>query len=36
MEFDPGADGPEEARRCEYAAVVESIRFAWEELGVGR
>jgi sugar phosphate isomerase/epimerase len=36
VEFDPGVDGPEEARRREYAAVVESIRFAREELGVGR
>jgi sugar phosphate isomerase/epimerase len=35
VEFDPGEDGPEEARRREYAAVVESIRFAREELGVG-
>jgi sugar phosphate isomerase/epimerase len=35
VEFDPGQDGPEEARRREYAAVVESIRFAREELGVG-
>lgn len=36
VEFDPGTDGPEAARRREYAAVVESIRFAREELGVGR
>jgi sugar phosphate isomerase/epimerase len=36
VEFDPGADGPQEARHREYAAVVESIRFAREELGVGR
>jgi 3-oxoisoapionate decarboxylase len=36
VEFDPGMDGPEEARRKEYAAVVESIRFAREELKVGR
>jgi hypothetical protein len=34
VEFDPGKDGPEEARRREYAAVVESIRFARQELGV--
>jgi 3-oxoisoapionate decarboxylase len=34
VEFDPGTDGPDEARRREYAAVVESIRFAREELGV--
>ena len=34
VEFDPGADGPEEARRREYAAVEESIRFSREELGV--
>jgi sugar phosphate isomerase/epimerase len=36
VEFDPGADGPEEARRREYAAVKESIRFARDVLGVGR
>jgi len=36
VEFDPGADGHEEARRREYAAAVENIRFAREELGVGR
>jgi sugar phosphate isomerase/epimerase len=36
VEFDPGSDGPEEARRREYEAVVQSIRFAREELGVGR
>ncbi len=36
VEFDPGNDGPEEARRREYAAVVESIQFARNELGVGR
>jgi len=36
VEFDPGADGPVEARRREYEAVVQSIRFAREELGVGR
>ncbi|MGD2098294.1 MAG: sugar phosphate isomerase/epimerase [Desulfobacterales bacterium] len=36
VEFDPGKDGPEEARRREYAAVVESIRFARQELGVGQ
>ena len=36
VEFDPGADGPEAARRREYEAVVESIRFAREELGVGK
>ncbi len=36
VEFDPGADGPAEARRREYDAVVESIRFAREELGVGK
>lgn len=36
VEFDPGADGPEEARRREYQAVVDSIRFIREELGVGR
>jgi sugar phosphate isomerase/epimerase len=35
VEFDPGKDGPEEARRREYAAVVESIRFVRHELGVG-
>ncbi len=36
VEFDPGADGREEARRREYQAVVDSIRFTREELGVGR
>jgi hypothetical protein len=36
VEFDPGTDGPEEARRREYESVVQSIRFAREELGVGR
>ncbi|MGD9089707.1 MAG: sugar phosphate isomerase/epimerase, partial [Desulfobacterales bacterium] len=36
VEFDPGEDGPEEARRREYAAVVESIRFVRQELGVGQ
>ena len=36
VEFDPGSDGPEEARRREYAAVVESIRFTRGELGVGQ
>ena len=36
VEFDPGADGPEEARRREYEAVKESIRFARDVLGVGR
>jgi sugar phosphate isomerase/epimerase len=36
VEFDPGADGSEEARRREYEAVVESIRFVREELGVGQ
>ena len=34
VEFDPGNDRPEEARRREYEAVVESIRFIREELGV--
>lgn len=34
VEFDPGALGPEDARQREYAAVVESIRFAREELNV--
>ena len=32
VEFDPGTTDMEEARRREYAAVVESIRFAREEL----
>lgn len=32
VEFDPGDDGPEEARRKEYAAVEASIRFIREEL----
>ena len=36
VEFDPGADGREEACRREYQAVVDSIRFTREELGVGR
>ena len=36
VEFDPGNDGREEARRCEYQAVVDSIRFTREDLGVGR
>jgi hypothetical protein len=36
VEFDPGADGREEARRREYQAVVDSIRFTRDELGVGR
>jgi sugar phosphate isomerase/epimerase len=36
VEFDPGANSPAEARRREYEAVVESIRFAREELGVGK
>lgn len=36
VEFDPGSDGPEEARRREYEAVVDSIRFAREGLGVGQ
>jgi sugar phosphate isomerase/epimerase len=36
VEFDPGNDGPEEARRREYEAVVESIRFIRQELGVGQ
>jgi sugar phosphate isomerase/epimerase len=35
VEFDPGGDGPEEARRREYEAVVESIRFARKVLKVG-
>jgi sugar phosphate isomerase/epimerase len=36
VEFDPESDGCEEARRREYEAVVESIRFVREELGVGQ
>ena len=36
VEFDPENDGPKEARRREYQAVVESIRFVREELGVGQ
>ena len=36
VEFDPGTDSREEARRREYAAVVESIRFTREVLGVGQ
>jgi sugar phosphate isomerase/epimerase len=34
VEFDPGSCRPAEARQQEYAAVVESIRFAREELKV--
>ena len=36
VEFDPEGDGRDEARRREYEAVVESIRFTREELGVGQ
>ena len=36
VEFDPENDGLQEARRREYQAVVESIRFVREELGVGK
>jgi hypothetical protein len=36
VEFDPEADGCEEARRCNYQAVVDSIRFVRQEPGVGR
>ncbi|MGD9372497.1 MAG: TIM barrel protein [Desulfobacterales bacterium] len=36
VEFDPGTDGREEARRREYQAVVDSIRFTRAELGVGQ
>ena len=36
VEFDPAGDPPAEARRREYQAVVDSIRFAREELGVAR
>jgi len=36
VEFDLGAKGREEPRRPEYQAVIESIRFIREELGVGR
>jgi len=36
VEFDPGNDDREEARRREYQAVVDSIRFTREELGVGQ
>jgi sugar phosphate isomerase/epimerase len=36
VELDPGADGREEARRREYQAVVDSIRWTREELGVGQ
>jgi sugar phosphate isomerase/epimerase len=36
VEFDPGIDGREEARRREYQAVVDSIRFTREVLGVGQ
>jgi hypothetical protein len=36
VEFDPEDDDCEEARRREYQAVVDSIRFTREELGVGQ
>jgi hypothetical protein len=36
VEFDPGGDDREEARRREYEAVVDSIRFTRGELGVGQ
>ena len=36
VEFDPGNDDREEARRREYQAVVDSIRFTREVLGVGQ
>jgi hypothetical protein len=36
VEFDPGDDGREEARRREDQAVLESIRFVRGGLGVGR
>lgn len=36
VEFDPGNCGKEEARHREYQAVVDSIRFVRETLGVGR
>ena len=36
VEFDPGTDGRDDARRREYQAVVDSIRFVREELGVGQ
>ena len=36
VEFDPAGDDCEEARRREYQAVVDSIRFTREELGVGQ
>ena len=36
VEFDPAGDPPEAARRREYQAVVDSIRFVREELHVGR
>jgi hypothetical protein len=36
VECDPAGQPPAEARRREYQAVVDSIRFAREELGVGR
>jgi hypothetical protein len=35
VEFDPGTDGAVEARRREYGAVVESIRFVREIMKVG-
>ncbi|MGD8991677.1 MAG: sugar phosphate isomerase/epimerase [Desulfobacterales bacterium] len=36
VEFDPGEADPEVARRREYQAVVDSIRFVREDLGVGQ
>jgi sugar phosphate isomerase/epimerase len=36
VELDPGSDGAVEARRREYQAVVDSIRFIRGELGIGR
>jgi hypothetical protein len=36
VEFDPATDDCEEARRREYQAVVDSIRFTREVLGVGQ
>ena len=36
VEFDPGADERDEARRREYQAVVDSIRFVRQELGVSQ
>ncbi|MGD2269867.1 MAG: hypothetical protein PVI06_05660 [Desulfobacterales bacterium] len=35
VEFDPANDGPEKARHREYQAVVKSVRFVRDKLGLG-